>query len=272
MLGRLPEWLEYHAMMGVEHFYIYDNGDDDYLFNALVPYILAGLVTHVRWPAISCQPKLRSSQFAGVNSCLRRFAGESEWIAHIDVDDFLIPMGNYKTLLDLVAVKELERPRVDALAFGMIYCAPCLKSSTNYEPSPLDLPYLGRCQCAGKMQDHRNKLIVRTDGVLCLYIHYPVAGFSESRPRMVTLDRYTEAKYLHVRNNFSFESAKAAAYYNGPGAFSRLLKGHDHACSHDNQKWCWLSELTELRARLRIWVKQRQRGQGNAVPIEAHRL
>ncbi len=29
--ARLPEWIEYHRMMGAEHFYIYDNIWERYL-------------------------------------------------------------------------------------------------------------------------------------------------------------------------------------------------------------------------------------------------
>ena len=43
----LPEWLEYHMLytVGVEHFYLYDDGSTDELAATLAPYVAADLVT-----------------------------------------------------------------------------------------------------------------------------------------------------------------------------------------------------------------------------------
>ena len=43
----LPEWLEYHALytVGVEHFYLYDDGSSDELRTAIAPHVARGLVT-----------------------------------------------------------------------------------------------------------------------------------------------------------------------------------------------------------------------------------
>ena len=48
----LREWLEYHMMIGVEHFYMYNNcSDDDYL-TILKPYIDDNIVTLIDWPKL----------------------------------------------------------------------------------------------------------------------------------------------------------------------------------------------------------------------------
>ena len=43
----LPEWLEYHMLytVGVEHFYLYDDGSTDELAATLAPYVAADLAT-----------------------------------------------------------------------------------------------------------------------------------------------------------------------------------------------------------------------------------
>ena len=46
----LREWLEYHRLIGVDHFYLYDNASTDRSVQILQPYIRAGLVTLVHWP------------------------------------------------------------------------------------------------------------------------------------------------------------------------------------------------------------------------------
>ena len=74
-LARFPEWLAFHIKMGMEHFFVYDNGSptDNTMYEALLPYITRGLVTHVRWPVQSCHKEYRSSQYAANNACIRRY-------------------------------------------------------------------------------------------------------------------------------------------------------------------------------------------------------
>ena len=46
----LREWLEYHVLVGVEHFYLLDNASDDSTTRELLAeYEQRGLVTHLTW-------------------------------------------------------------------------------------------------------------------------------------------------------------------------------------------------------------------------------
>ena len=49
---RWRQWVAYHHLLGIEHFYIYDNNstDSDTLRLRLRPFMAAGLVTYVNWP------------------------------------------------------------------------------------------------------------------------------------------------------------------------------------------------------------------------------
>ena len=46
----LKEWIEYHLMMGVDHFYLYNNMSEDNYLEVLNPYIEHDIVTLVDWP------------------------------------------------------------------------------------------------------------------------------------------------------------------------------------------------------------------------------
>lgn len=46
----LKEWLEYHLLIGVEHFYLYNNFSEDNYQDILAPYIEKGQVTLTEWP------------------------------------------------------------------------------------------------------------------------------------------------------------------------------------------------------------------------------
>lgn len=39
----MPEWLEYHLLVGFEKFYIYDNGSTDNIKQVLAPYVDASI-------------------------------------------------------------------------------------------------------------------------------------------------------------------------------------------------------------------------------------
>lgn len=99
----IAEWIEFHKLQGVEHFYIYHNSraskgnlgmEDLETYYALVPYIED--ITFTVWPDFP-------GQFTAYNDCLRYHGHESEWIAFIDVDEFLwCPCGyKYQTALSV---------------------------------------------------------------------------------------------------------------------------------------------------------------------------
>ncbi|MBO4230718.1 MAG: glycosyltransferase family 92 protein, partial [Bacteroidales bacterium] len=81
----LQEWLEYHLMVGVDHFYMYDNNSSDGYENVIESYLNEGLITLIKWPK-------EHAQVEGYEDCIRRFQTESDWIGFIDVDEFLVPV------------------------------------------------------------------------------------------------------------------------------------------------------------------------------------
>lgn len=88
----LREWMEYHLMLGVEHFYIYDNNSKDGLYEFLVDYINRGLVTYMTMPVCD-------QLWAYGNAC-DSFKYATKYLALIDVDEFLVPVQD-KTLPDV---------------------------------------------------------------------------------------------------------------------------------------------------------------------------
>ena len=81
----LREWIEYHRMIGVDHFYMYDNNSSDGFEEVLAPYQEEGLITLIPWSR-------QHAQVDGYEDCIRQFQDESDWIGFIDVDEFLVPI------------------------------------------------------------------------------------------------------------------------------------------------------------------------------------
>jgi len=81
----LTEWLAYHHALGVQHFFIYDNGSTDELHEVLRPWLNHGLVTLMHWP-------LPGGQIDAYGHALRFFGPSVDWLAYFDIDEFVVPL------------------------------------------------------------------------------------------------------------------------------------------------------------------------------------
>ena len=84
------EWISHHMLHGVEHFYLVDNGSTDAINEVLKPYIARGIVTLAR-------DERKYAQMAIYNEQILPLAKkESEWLAIIDLDEFLYARNGQK--------------------------------------------------------------------------------------------------------------------------------------------------------------------------------
>ncbi len=89
----LREWIEFHKLVGVEHFYLCNHCSNDNYLEVLEPYIQSGLVelTNVLEPCDSLKAYL-PLQCACYTAGLKSARGVSKWVAFIDIDEFLFPV------------------------------------------------------------------------------------------------------------------------------------------------------------------------------------
>lgn len=83
----LKEWIEFHLLVGINHFYLYNNFSDDDYDTVLAPYIETGIVDLYDWP-------VEQGQLSAYQDCVEKHKGETQWIAFIDIDEFITPLGN----------------------------------------------------------------------------------------------------------------------------------------------------------------------------------
>lgn len=90
----LKEWLDFYRVLGVEHFYLFNNLSDDHYKEVLQPYIQAGLVELYDWPYVSepgSETDWLAIQSAAYRKGLELAKGQSKWVALVDTDEFLFP-------------------------------------------------------------------------------------------------------------------------------------------------------------------------------------
>jgi hypothetical protein len=107
----LREWVEFHRLVGVERFHLYNNRSTDHHQEALAPRIADGTVVLKDWP-------MYPGQHAAYDDCLGELRDESRWIAFIDIDEFLFsPTG--KPVPDVLAgYEQWPGIGVNRLRFG----------------------------------------------------------------------------------------------------------------------------------------------------------
>lgn len=81
----LKEWLDFHILVGVNKFYLYDNESTDDTTKILKPYIKQGIVDYTYWPG-------KAMQMAAYYDCLNKHSFDTRWLAVIDLDEFLVPV------------------------------------------------------------------------------------------------------------------------------------------------------------------------------------
>lgn len=88
----LKEWIEFHRLVGIEHFYLYNNLSEDNYREVLQPYIDNGIVELTEWPYASNNvTDWDAIQIAAYKKAFKKAKKESKWLTVLDSDEFLFP-------------------------------------------------------------------------------------------------------------------------------------------------------------------------------------
>jgi hypothetical protein len=97
----LDEWIAYHLALGVEHFFLYDNGSDDNTPEITTKYSNAGLLTHIIWP-------MRGGQVDAYNHAARLLRHTAEWVGFLDADEFMVTH-DHDNIYDFLVAAETDQ-------------------------------------------------------------------------------------------------------------------------------------------------------------------
>ena len=107
----LQEWIEYHKMMGVEKFFIYDNESTDNTLKILKPYIGSNLVEYRYFPG-------KKMQLKAYADCVRKHKRNTRYLGFLDIDEFIVPI-KHKTIPDyLRSLGRFSGVQINWLVYG----------------------------------------------------------------------------------------------------------------------------------------------------------
>ena len=185
----LPQWIDYHKQLGVEHFVIYDNVSsnvtqfdelthDDIrinsthtdLKNTLKTYIEDGLVTVINWPYPYClKDSGGRAQTLQQNHSLYAFR-TAKYIGYFDVDEYMNPQGH----TSISAVLD-ETVRVNMEEIGSF----SVRNRWFYNPFELDTTghnflYIDHCDTVTK-EGHEKSFVI-PERIISYNIHHSILG------------------------------------------------------------------------------------------------
>ncbi|MBQ0013521.1 MAG: glycosyltransferase family 92 protein [Proteobacteria bacterium] len=116
----LKEWLDFHILVGVDKFYLYDNGSTDNTVDILAPYIERGVVEYTNFPG-------KTMQLLAYIDCINKHKTDTRWIALIDLDEFIVPV-QHKTIPEFLYTLPLN--------FAQLVIAWIIYGSSGHKTKP----------------------------------------------------------------------------------------------------------------------------------------
>lgn len=112
----LKEWLDHHIELGVGYFYLYNNESSDNFLEVLAPYIKQGRVKLIDW---EFRPEREVRGFddfffvplqrGAFRDCLKRAENKIEWVAIIDIDEYIVPNMSSRDFFSLLDKEKKEK-------------------------------------------------------------------------------------------------------------------------------------------------------------------
>ena len=89
----LREWIEFHRTVGVEHFWLYNNGSTDSYREVLQPYIEKKIIELFDWEPTSNEiVNWNKIQCDCYMAAMKQAKNKARFVAVLDIDEFLFPV------------------------------------------------------------------------------------------------------------------------------------------------------------------------------------
>lgn len=206
----LKEWIDYHRLVGIEHFWLYDDSSTDNWQDVLAPYIEEGVVEVFDWSTARSTIKVWPQiQVEAYKNALKRSLNHSKWLALIDTDEFLVPMKE-KTIQETI---ENHFAKADAIYICWLNFG---TSSLSLKEGDSLLSKLTQCSHKSHPSNSTGKSIVQPEKVdvdAVWYVHHcPLPadclylnGSAQTMPRTSNHDLFStshQSAYLRINHYF----------------------------------------------------------------------
>ena len=142
----LVQWIEFHRLVGFQKFVIYNSTDaNGQLSSILAMYTqkYPGLIDVVQWNFSSLVLgdvlQGRYFQVEALHDCLIRYGDQSEWLGTFDLDEYIVPLHPYESVVDYVHDTFGRRP-VGSMNMRSLFF--CTKNPNNYSTVEDDMSRL----------------------------------------------------------------------------------------------------------------------------------
>lgn len=217
----VENWTRYMLASGFSFVAIYidaDDGSTSRLNMTLQNEVLAGSVKLIWFHLLDGYPF--QTQSAQENHCQWRFRGAVSWLAHLDVDEYLQPLGSFKNIRDVLSHYDASATETRGRELGAVQVKnlfwdhhPDLEA--NWSVARTDVWNMQWRDAQGAVLHGRGKIICKPAKVDYVSVHRVTTGW-----RTIHCNPETELRHNH---------------------FSRHLKGYDvkYACgSKHSDKRC----------------------------------
>lgn len=200
----IEEWIRYHIAVGVQKFYLYDNGSTDNTKEVLDKYIEAGIVELTYYPGVA-------KQLPAYNDAIKRHRSECKYIAFIDADEFLFSCDKQKNVCQNILDLMGKYPSAGGLAINWR-----MFGSSGFESKPV---------CGGVLDNFLYRAVEDGRGNACIktvvnprkvfrfkHVHYPTYIYGvhsiDEDGAIVEGWKHTKKNIKTVRINHYFTKSK----------------------------------------------------------------
>jgi hypothetical protein len=131
------EWIEYYRLLGATKFYLYDNDSEDNVKEVIRHYIDSGIVVYHYFPG-------KYRQNMAYTDAISNYASKTRFMAVVDLDEFIVPIDDKLTLIDVLKNIVRQRPYAAGVAIPWL-----MYGSSHHKTRPEGLVidnYLYRAQ------------------------------------------------------------------------------------------------------------------------------
>jgi hypothetical protein len=186
----LTQWIEFHRLVGFRKFVVYNTSDtDDDLSTIIRVYTrkYPNLVDVIQWNfsslALVDVQKTQYFQTEALQDCLVRYGDRSEWLGILDLDEYIVPLHPYETVVDYIHANFGRRIIGSVNLWSQFFCAHEANKYTleKNDTSPLTIEqFILRVPNSDK--NDREQYLYRPRFVQYLSIHRQTIERSKQQP------------------------------------------------------------------------------------------